>query len=216
MSKGNRDHIKFLESFSSENIVGLFSRYKGSAKEISESMGCLYAFRKLNLDSSKTIVLVVGDGASPRTGAIISYFTKASVISVDPNINLDHWQDHCGKQGGMGYPVKRLLVYKDKIEDLLFDCWHRHCVIILPHSHADMRKIFVENYSSVSVISLPCCVPIPSTYARIPHMTYEDADITSDKRTFHIWSPSDELDQAIENNKKSFLKDRTVNKILVL
>lgn len=204
--QGNKYHTRFLNQFSTENIVGLFSRYKGSAKEVTESWGMLEAAKKINPCFSNTIVIIVGDGCSPRTGAIFAYNTKATVISVDPNMNIDHWTDHCEKQAGMGFPVRRLMVSRAKIEDFIFDCQGRDCIVVFPHSHADMRRVYVENYGQLAYIAMPCCVPIPGRFQQLVHLTYDDKNILSPKRTVHIWHADEEFQKVL-----SGLRPRRLN-----
>lgn len=107
---------RFLRSYSSENVVALFSRYKNAAKEITESWAMLEVVMREFEDTENLMAVVVGDGCSPRTRALIAYHTKAFVYSIDPELNLNHWLDHLKKQEEMGYPVKRLKAWKMKIE----------------------------------------------------------------------------------------------------
>jgi len=188
MSSQNYYHRKFLESFASENIIALFSRYKGSSKEITESWAMLEAAKKHVPDIDNKSVIVVGDGCSPRTGALFAYFTKAFVFSIDPQFNLDHWNEHCDKQRKMGFPVQRLRIYKDKLENTLFS-FHSDIVVVWPHSHADMN-VSLKNFCLTGNrwdIAMPCCEPIPSNWMREQHICYEDFNVLSPKRTIHIW-----------------------------
>lgn len=191
----NKYHTRFLESYSAENLVALFSRYKKSAKEVTESYAMVVAYREY-LTRNDTVCVVVGDGGSPRTGAFLAYYTNAKVISIDPNMNMTHWAEHKNKQAKMGFPVKNLTVVQGNVEDFSIQLKeHQHCCLVYPHSHADMRRIQVVGTKSVSCISMPCCVPIPDTLMRIPHVTYSDQHVISPKRVIHIWnySSSDEL-----------------------
>lgn len=64
--------------------MGLFP----NAKEISESMACLLAIDnhlQLRFDSADVLCIVVGDGATPRTAALLAARTKwKRVVSIDP------------------------------------------------------------------------------------------------------------------------------------
>lgn len=186
----NRYHKLFLESFTAENIIGVFSRYRGGPKEITESMGMLEAAKKYGPKLNEAIVYVIGDGCSPRTGSIFAYFTKANVNTVDPNFRMDHWTEHCEKQTAMGFPVQRLHLWKDKIENLLFDSEGKDIVVVWPHSHASMNAQFVTNYKSRTDIALPCCVPVPATWMLKPHLIYQDKEIETQKNIVHIWKES--------------------------
>lgn len=68
--------------------MGLFP----NAQEITESMACLNAMEKhlpmLRFSEPDTLCLVVGDGVSPRTAALIAMRTKwRRVVSIDPVLN---------------------------------------------------------------------------------------------------------------------------------
>lgn len=184
----NLYHRKFLSTLSAENVVGLFSRYKGGYKEITESWGMLEAGINYVPDLSNRLIVVIGDGCSPRTGAIFAYHTKAEVISIDPELNQDHWDEHCKKQAGMGFPVQRLTALKCKIEDLRLNCKGKSVLVVWPHSHASMNTLVLENKGISRIdIAMPCCIPIPNQWMRKPHTVYEDVHIESPKRTIHIW-----------------------------
>jgi len=185
--KQNRYHKLFFESYTSENIIALFSRYKGAAKEITESWAMLEAAKKVDVNLDECTVVVVGDGCAPRTGAIFAYFTKALVISVDPNANIPHWVEHCEKQAKIGYEPERISFAKMKIEDIVFDGNGKTVIVVWPHSHADMNKADITNYGRRIDISMPCCVKIPSNWMSKPHVTYTDFNVLSPKRDVHIW-----------------------------
>jgi len=185
----NRYHKKFIESYASENIIGIFSRYKKSAKEITESFGMLYAAKKYVETLDDSLVVIVGDGCSPRTGIVFAYFTKAYVVSVDPNFNMEHWDEHYKKQCSMGFPPERIRLIKDKIENVSLDCQGKTCAVIWPHSHASMDcKNFIYNYKNRIDIAMPCCFKIPNKWMTKPHITYLDLDVESPKNTIHIWN----------------------------
>jgi hypothetical protein len=178
---------RFLNSFASENVIGIFSRYRNAHKEITESWAMLEAAKKHVENLNDSLVVVVGDGCSPRTGVIFAYFTKADVISIDPLFNLNHWYDHCDKQTKMGFEPQRITVFAMKAEDCSVDCNGKDCVVIWPHSHAPMNNTKIFNYKSRTDISMPCCVAIPKNWASTPHTTYDDYNVLSPKKTVHIW-----------------------------
>lgn len=186
----NKYHKQLIESNASENIVGLFSRYKGASKEVTESFGIFAACRKVIPDINQHLVYVIGDGASPRTGAVFAYFTKAEVVSIDPQFNMDHWEKHTTQQKSMGYPITRLEVIKKKIEDCqVFNCNQKRIIIVFPHSHASMEETLKKftNYKTRYIVNMPCCVPIPTNFAKIPHTFIKDTLIVSPKNEIHIW-----------------------------
>ncbi|MDD4996375.1 MAG: hypothetical protein PHW15_02815 [Patescibacteria group bacterium] len=178
---------RFVESFASENIIGLFSRYPNAYKEISESWALLEAAKKHVGNINDSIVIVIGDGASPRTGAIFAYFTKANVFSIDPNFNILHWIEHYDKQMKMGYTPQRLKLFKLKASEVKINCFNKQCIVIWPHSHAPMNDFNVLNALTRIDIALPCCIPIPNNWMTIPHIVFDDINIISPKRTIHIW-----------------------------
>ncbi len=183
----NTYHKRFLSSHSAENLVMLFSRYRGAAKEITESWGMLEAAKKYIDDFENYFVVVIGDGCSPRTGALFSYFTSANVISIDPNMNMEHWGEHCKKQKKIGLEPKRIEVIRGIVEDMNINCFGKNCLVVWPHSHAEMGKEKIENYKKRIDIALPCCIPVPKKLMEIPHIVYDDYNIESPKRTIHIW-----------------------------
>ena len=94
MVKVSKPSLKYIDFFLKLSFSGelLNSRFFPNAKEISETQGVFVAaLHKLNLDykSEDILAIVVGDGFAPRTGYYISYLTKWSVISVDPNMKRD-------------------------------------------------------------------------------------------------------------------------------
>ena len=183
----------FLEMNCAASILPLFSRYNNSAKEVTESFAMVEAAKKYFPDLSKYAVIVVGDGRSPRTGAMFAYMTQALVLSIDPNFDLDFWGLFRKNQRDIGFPVKRLILYCDSLINIHFSykdfLSKRKLLFVFPHSHADMREMFVAEklYDYIGIISMPCCVPIPVKYKRIPHIVYEDKHVLSAKREIHVW-----------------------------
>lgn len=186
----NKYHKAFLSQFASENIIGLFSRYKGAAKEITESWGMLEAARKFIPGLDDCLVVIVGDGCSPRTGALFAYMTKAEVISIDPAFNMAHWEEHVQKQTAMGFSPKRLRLIMDKLENVEIDCEGKPLLVIWPHSHANMNDGTLNNYSKRHDIAMPCCVQIPPAWMSIPHIVFDDYHVISPRRSIHIWTAS--------------------------
>ena len=186
-------HKRFLETFASENIIGLFSRYSGAAKEITESWAMLEAARRYAPHIDESLVVVVGDGCSPRTGSMLAYYTKADVISLDPQMNLEHWAEHCRKQAALGWPVQRMNVQRLIVEQMPpLDCGGAPLVELYPHSHAPMGLLKASNYAWRTVIAMPCCLPLPAKLMQEPHLVYDDPHVLSPKRTIHVWSYAQE------------------------
>ena len=149
----------------------------------------LEAAHQYTVELDKFLIIVVGDGCSPRTGAVFAYLTKAKVVSVDPQFNLSHWQEHVDKQSGMGFPIQRLRIIRDCVAKTSIDCGGRPVLVVWPHSHANMNECNPVNCGPRTDISMPCCVDIPKNWMMRLHMTYEDGYVESPKRTIHIWTP---------------------------
>lgn len=187
MAKVNPYLKRFVNSFASENIIGVFSRYKNACKEITESWAMYEAAKKYVDDLDTKTVIVIGDGCSPRTSVIFAYFTKAHVISIDPLLNVSHWEEHYEKQMKMGYTPERIVLIPKRVEDVEVGCYGRGCVVVWPHSHAPMNNTRISNYKSRVDIAMPCCIPIPNNWAAIPHIVYNDYNVLSPKNTIHVW-----------------------------
>ena len=68
--------------------LGLFP----NVQEITESMACLEAVREhlaglVSLSCPAVCAVVVGDGRTPRTGALLAMRTKWHVVSIDPALH---------------------------------------------------------------------------------------------------------------------------------
>lgn len=178
----------FLGTRSCEDVVALFARYGGAAKEITESWGMLeaaYNHAPFRLNDCK--VFIVGDGCSPRTGGMFAFYTKATVESIDPNFNMEHWEQFCSRHEKLGNPVQRLKLHKDVIENLTLDGEEKDVLVVWPHSHANMNSLKLVNQANRCDIALPCCEPLPPNWASIPHITYVDRHIASPKNCVHIF-----------------------------
>jgi len=146
----------------------------------------LEALKKYVPDYNDRTLIVVGDGRTPRTGAILAYFTLAEVITVDPNFDMLFWREHTQQQERLGFTPCRIEVHPYKIEDMHFDIKTR-IAVIWPHSHADMNALKMPGCYSRVDIAMPCCKPIPKEWGSIPHVTYDDHNVLSPKRSVHIW-----------------------------
>ena len=89
---------RYLHRFFKMNAAPLLMSAKifPNIKEITESVGAFVAIQDhlINKYVSRTDnvdVYVVGDGHSPRTGALIACLTKWNVKSIDPQIRLKQW-----------------------------------------------------------------------------------------------------------------------------
>lgn len=174
-----------------------------NTKEITESAGAYNAVRKYlwdkDLDRRRSIILrpesphitgvFVGDGRSPRTGAMFAYRTRWDCISVDPQL----------KQKDSYREIQRLRVVTSKIEDFPsqgISLEDRSVVLVAVHSHADLTKAVqvVEEMGAyiMGIVAIPCCTPqnldqyyLEGLYSEVAY--YQDWGIWSPQRTVKVW-----------------------------
>ena len=182
------DYVKrFLNRKNCVDLLPLFATAKDCHKEITESMGMLEAVRAFSdpgLPDEKKLVLVVGDGKTPRTAGLIAFNTKMLCVSVDPELNLVFCQDWFNETS-----ATRIELHKNKIEELTYcEIDETEAIIIYPHSHAPMEFLDPRvKAKSVITISMPCCIPIPNCMKSQRHITYVDKNILSGRNTIHVW-----------------------------
>lgn len=153
-------------------------------KEITESMAMATACWKLELDRKRddVTVVAVGDGCTPRTGALLAHMTKWNVVSVDPKLRVD------AKYAS----VKRLSLVATKIEDarsLHFLTHGNNVVLLACHSHASLQtsvdKILEAIPLALGVVSMECCnadnLPVK------PDVQYVDKNVWSPKNLVRVW-----------------------------
>lgn len=178
-----------------------------NAREITESIAMRQAAikvkRGLGIDTknTKVLVLVVGDGATPRTGAIIAYTTSWKVRTIDP-ILRDSWKSNIEyKEDYINNNIRRLACFKDTIEN-----WctinkikeeMEHIIIMAPHTHCSLlpavdwafknkSKYMVKN---IHLIANPCCyeLMLPVEKYGSPNKTYDDWRIVSGHRRIQVY-----------------------------
>lgn len=152
--------------------LGLFP----NAKEVTETMACVEATKRLGLnwsDASIT-VFVVGDGHRPRTAATFAHRTAWDAVSIDPAL------------GTKFYDCKRLDIVPQKIEDCRLEKVFT-AVIVMPHSHARVADC-LDRIKAVTrhLVTLDCCISqvVPG---RAPEIEYIDEDIWSPKNIIRCW-----------------------------
>lgn len=180
---------RFLNTRAAPDVLALFSLTNNVHKEITESWAMLEAARKYCGDLSDKLIIVVGDGSQPRTGVMFSFYTKAEVISIDPQFQLGKlatWWDRIMKL--YDHPPQRLQIMKGRIEEACIDAQGKDVVVVHPHSHAGFEFGELSNYKSRSDICMPCCNPIPHKWAIKPHIVYKDHNVLSPKQDIHIWT----------------------------
>lgn len=196
-------HIDVLQAFNN------YKNIKKIHKELTESIGCLEASEVLGLDpAEERLVFVVGDGKYPRTATMLSFRTRWTCVSIDPELNTDWFDKWSSYKALLGQDVKRLLCVKDKVENL-YDSLSGESIqkfrdfkkflVVLPHSHAkieatlrEFSKFFGEE-TETAMISLPCCVATPPQYKTREfiknngYVGYTDMNVISPKNHFDCW-----------------------------
>lgn len=154
-------------------------------KELTEAMGAYDAMFRLrdmpNLDDDLVQAIVIGDGTTPRVGAMLAFRTKWYVTSVDPNM---HPRD---------FHVKRLQTRRQRIEDAtgLQVFGARHIMVFAIHSHGPLRltkQQIPDGAERISVIAMPCCKPQLWDNKVPPDFKYRDRGVWSPKNEIHIWN----------------------------
>lgn len=194
---------RFFSLKTAIELMPFFQLSSNSAgKEVTESMGCWRAaIESLKLDPKRKDLdcVVVGDGCTPRTAAMVCHLSKWNCISVDPQLDKDRYNKVYKERLAAGMPIQRLSVYRSTIEDLPDNLLgkSKEAVLMLPHSHAKMDmclKKLKECYDKFHVISMPCCEPTPEKYTnkrfaeRTNLKVYTDPNVWSPKRTMYVWT----------------------------
>lgn len=199
MQACNKYHKAVLNSASCENIIALFSKTRNAHKEITESMAILHATLKTIPDIGRRVIHVIGDGRLPRTGILFAYFTKAQVYSYDPQFDMEFWGAHRKR-----WNHERITVLNMKFEDATKDeeftantIKDKDVVAVFPHSHADFTeciRIFMSGgCRSLSIVNMPCCVPIPEKWMEKPHIHIRDRHVISPKNDIYIWAQEETM-----------------------
>ncbi len=149
-----------------------------NAKEITESCAVhralRYKVRHFDLRDPEVTFIAVGDGNTPRTGALMAFRSKWNCISIDPRLKQVSWPS-----------IERLACWRDKVED----CGPIHVgklVIAAVHSHAPL-DVACEKFTADEriVIAMPCCKK--QVRERPPDIRYVDKGIWSPMNEMLIW-----------------------------
>lgn len=200
-------HIDVLQAFNN------YKNIKKIHKELTESIGCFSAATEvLELDpAEERLVFVVGGGKYPRTATMLSFRTRWTCVSIDPELDTVWFDYFCNYKDNLNQKVKRLQIIKSKIEDVynIFSQLppdsiqkfrdFKKFLVVLPHSHAkieatlgEFSKFFGEE-TETAMISLPCCVATPPQYKtrefinRNGYVGYTDMNVISPKNHFDCW-----------------------------
>lgn len=151
-----------------------------NAKEITESMAAYAAVRKygdLDLADPKVHVYCVGDGVTPRTGAVFAVRSAWTVDSIDPRMRNKNYEDKILRLRTWAMPVEQMVPFGGDGPG----------VLVAVHSHAKLDACWhlLEGHSTRVVVSIPCCVP--QTNHESPVVEYADWGIWSPHRLVKIW-----------------------------
>lgn len=146
--------------------VKLFPRH-ALLKEITESVAMLDTLlrhfgsilRDRSVSPENTLCVVIGDGVTPRTGALLAcLLPSCEVVSLDPMMR-EEWQRQT--------TFRRLTVLRTTIEGWLSSSAafpsRKHVFLLGVHSHAKPRA-FIERSleawpgANIYFVTIPCCV----------------------------------------------------------
>lgn len=187
------NHNRYLNHFfslnASRDLIPFFHGcQRGSAKEVTESFACYYAalefFGKEYIDYSH--VVVIGDGATPRTAATFAFLSKAKTYSVDP-ILRDNYIKWYNSQ--FDITISRINTFKCKAKDMSLDMDRKNVLLVLPHSHCPMDEAIkmIKFPKKLSCVNMPCCVNVSQEMKMKADKHYVDDEVWSPKNEVYIW-----------------------------
>jgi hypothetical protein len=166
-------------------------------KEISESMACLAAVDKhlsdiLHFKDEKVLCLVVGDGSTPRTAALLAFRTRwARIISVDPALSAS--PELAKKWEG----VARLQLSSKRIQDCTFEVDdEKHVLLVLPHAHVSADVALGSLHfkpgvplPTISIVQLPCCWVLwhEQVCGKHADKSFKDPAVFATARCVKVW-----------------------------
>jgi hypothetical protein len=184
-------------------------------KEITESAAAYHQLVRHcpNLLSSNALCLVVGDGCTPRTGALLSLLAPShQVWSIDPCMSLAYSETtlHTLKR----HDRTNLHLHVGTVEEFVEE--HRHTtladaafkqrsiLLVAVHSHAELGnyvpqiRAIVGDACALWLLAIPCCVKQTLTLEQLAltrlTCTHDELDwsIQSPMRRVMIWQPTDD------------------------
>ena len=148
-----------------------------NAKEITESMAAMHAIKKhclrfITLKDPTVHVVVVADGNSPRTGALLAFMSNWTVTSIDPRMK-EKWVK--------SNKIKRLECVDMMLENIpLTDpIIAKTKLVVGVHTHVPYGTM-KEYFPNTPWIIIPCCVP----YSEKATYSYREPG---------IWSPENQV-----------------------
>lgn len=163
-----------------------------NVKEISEASSITRFLHKQYRAWTKyndVLVVVVGDGATPRLGAMLAFHTNWEIVSIDPLLRDNSKWDI----------IKRLHRIPLRYEDLgCYSCpllerpiEEYKVLYVFPHAHVnldDAIKCLEPKFGeAIGVVAMPCCQPQGIFDDRYPTVVYEDFGCLSPRRTINLW-----------------------------
>lgn len=162
------------------------------AKELAESFAVYSAVKKhlpgFKMDDPGTVLLSVGDGHVPRTGAVFAHRTSWACHSIDPCMRRTDWCDD----------VKRLEAWRARAEDLVgMQGWPigpdatTSVVIVGVHTHARwdaMLRLVSPVMVRTALVVMPCCEPEALPPGGFD-AAYDDDGVPSPDRTVYVYGP---------------------------
>lgn len=155
--------------------LGLYPNHK----EWCESIGAYNAVVEhtdFDLKDKSVTVVVVGDGVTPRTGAMFAFRSKWNVISVDPLMK-------CKKKFKS---IDRLTMFKGRIEEL-DQIDSDKLIIVGVHSHASAQVSWNvgKDAKESAFINIPCCKSSDMVFKATK--TYNDPLIPTQKNSIEVY-----------------------------
>ena len=175
-------YIKYFLSLkaSADILYRQLFPHKTACKEISETIAIYRAVADhLKLDTNRQDILVVvpGDGVTPRTAATFAFLTKWKCLSIDLAMKEQNWD------------VQRLTAVKANADNYPINAEGKEVIVLYCHSHSNLLRNIqqISNSSKLHVVAMPCCTALPHQLMILPHLTYRDQHVWSTKNDIHIW-----------------------------
>lgn len=169
----------------------LAARVFPNAKEVTEQMAAYQAyfdhlFDLVHPSDARAHALVVGDGTTPRAGALFAMRTRWQVTSVDPQLaRRERWAR-----------IERLSLVRDQVERFTWSSIDdRPTIVIAVHSHAPLEVVtreLVDRTPVWGVVAMPCCRPQRFYDRRRPAVEYQDPSVLSTQNTLRLWRSTGE------------------------
>jgi hypothetical protein len=185
---GSSDYLdRLMRRNSFEALWPLFAKADRPAKELTESFSALVHLRPFLTGDQPCRVVHVGDGGHARTAALFCLKTKATNISVDPDLNLalvDDWRARFGILG--------LHCYKARIEEVASELNRlpdARTLVTFVHAHVAVAEVLAQLRWSAA-FTLACCLPgkqlLDGSKGLVIHSQGEDANVLSHDRKYQV------------------------------